>query len=138
MSEVEYRTFIGFIVIPPAAGGQPYTRKAGDKTISTYLFSVPTLNGTDKLINLDFWEGTQIPDCVRDKAALIVTGKYVNQTYENKDGEEVNKSVVTPNRMVPLGDNVMDAPAKSSFTNTAGAPKKRKTAVVDDSVDFDF
>lgn len=135
MSDVEYRTFTGFVVIPSAANGKPYTRKAGEKTISTYLFSVPALNGTDQLINLDFWEGTPIPECVKDKAALLVTGKYDPQTWDDKKtGEERRKIVITPNRMVPLGDNVMEPSAPNKPT-----VKKRSPAVnAELSDDFDF
>lgn len=131
----EYRTFVGKVVFPRDVTNYPYTRKAGEKTIYSYMFSVPALNGTDKLIDLEFWEGTKIPDCLVDKAALMVTGKYAPGRTYTKDGEErQGKPAVQPNAIWDLGRNVMEA---REFAPAKPAVRKRPTPAEAD-IDLDF
>ena len=121
MSDLDYRTFIGWVYIPPAANGQPYSRtlKSGQE-IKTFLISVPALNGRDKTVKAEFWDG--IPECMKDRAAVMINGKY--SVYQPEDGEPSYS--VNVSRLVPLGDDVMQgikAPAKAPAKKRAPAPE---------------
>src|SRR5665213_258421 len=120
MSDAEYRSAHGWIY----AG--PFERKAGEKTVVTYVMSAEGMNG-DVTLKLDFWD--KVPAGTEVGCLVFASGKY--STWKSDDGEKSSKTI-SVNKWKNFGPSEL---VKSG--GPQAAPRKKPSAPAAEP-EFDF